>query len=240
MENHMTTASTYRRPHWPLIVLLPITLIAFWPGYLMRLDDSPWQVHFHGITGTAWILLLIGQSVLASRRRFDWHRRLGKATYVLAPMVLLGGFMVLYTLGDRMHAESVSPFIETFGYRLAFIDLVGNLYFAAAVILALVYKRDIALHSRLMLSSVIPLLYAIFSRLYEFGSFWTVTYVSFLTAEAIVLALIVRDHRLGGVRLPWVLALVVLLLQHAMFRPVGDMAAWQAVFDGYWRLLSPG
>jgi hypothetical protein len=45
-----TSSSIYRRPHWPLILLLPVTLIAFWPGYLMRLDDSPWQVHFHGNT----------------------------------------------------------------------------------------------------------------------------------------------------------------------------------------------
>lgn len=72
------SGSIYRRPHWPLVLLLPVTLIAFWPGYLMQLDDSPWQVHLHGVTGLASVLLLIGQSVLASRRRFDLHRRLGK------------------------------------------------------------------------------------------------------------------------------------------------------------------
>lgn len=232
-------SSIYRRPHWPLILLVPVTLIAFWPGYLMRLDDSPWQVHFHGITGLAWILLLIGQSFLASRRRFDLHRRLGKMTYVLAPLVLLGGFMVLYTMAARINGESVSPFFQTFGYRLAFIDLVGNVHFAVVVTLALVQKRDIALHSRLMLSSVIPLLYAVFSRFYDFDSFWVVTDVSFLTAEIIVLALILHDHRHGGIRYPWVLAMAVLVFQHLMFRPIGDFAAWQAAFDGYWRLLTP-
>jgi hypothetical protein len=232
-------SSIYRRPHWPLILLLPVTLIAFWPGYLMRLDDSPWQVHFHGITGLAWIFLLIGQSFLASRRRFDLHRRLGKMTYVLAPLVLLGGFMVLYTMAARINGESVTPFFQTFGYRLAFIDLVGNLHFAAVVTLALVQKRDIALHSRLMLSSVIPLLYAVFSRFYDFESFWTVTDISFLTAEIIVLVLILRDHRHGGIRYPWVLAMVVLVFQHLMFRPIGDVTAWQAAFDGYWQLLTP-
>ncbi len=231
--------SIYRRPHWPLILLLPVTLMAFWPGYLMRLDDSPWQVHFHGVTGLAWILLLIAQSMLASRRRFDLHRRLGKVTYVMAPLVLLGGFMVLYTMAARMNGESLSPFFQTFGYRLAFIDLVGNLHYATVVTLALVQKRDIALHSRLMLSSVIPLLYAVFSRFYDFESFWTVTDVSFLTAEIIVLVLILRDHRAGGIRYPWVLAMAVLLFQHLMFRPIGDMVAWQAAFDAYSRLLTP-
>ena len=85
----MTTASAiYRRPHWPLILLLPVTLIAFWPGYLMRLDDSPWQVHFHGMTGLAWFGLLIGQSLLASRREFQWHRRLGKLALWARPSAL--------------------------------------------------------------------------------------------------------------------------------------------------------
>jgi hypothetical protein len=236
----MTAASSiYRRPQWPLILLLPVTLLAFWPGYLTQLDDSPWQVHFHGVTGFAWFLLLIGQSVLASRRQFVLHRKLGKVTYVLAPLVLLGGFLVLYTMGVRINSENVSPFFQTFGYRLAFIDLVGNLHFAAAVILALVYKRDVALHSRFMLSSVIPLLYAVFSRFYDFESFWTISDASFITAELIVLTLIVYDHRHGGIRFPWVLALGVLLAQHALFRPIGDVAAWQAVFDSYWRLFAP-
>jgi uncharacterized membrane protein YozB (DUF420 family) len=231
--------SIYQRPHWPLILLLPVTLIAFWPGYLTQLDDSPWQVHFHGITGFAWFLLLIGQSVLASQRRFDLHRRLGKVTYVLAPLVLLGGFMVLYTMAARLNGDSTNPFFQTFGYRLGFIDRVGNLHFAVVVALALIQKRDIALHSRLMLSSVIPLLYAVFSRFYDFESFWTISDVSFLTAELIVIALIVHDHRRGGIRYPWVLALGVLLFQHFMFRPIGDMVVWQTIFDGYWRLLTP-
>ncbi len=234
-----TTASIYRRPHWPLILLLPVTLLAFWPGYLMRLDDSPWQVHFHGVTGFAWFLLLIGQSVLASRREFVLHRKLGKVTYLLAPLVVLGGFLVLYTMGVRGNSPDVSPFFETFVYRLAFIDLVGNLHFAAAVILALVYKKNVALHSRFMLSSVIPLLFAVFSRFYNFDSFWATTDASFITAELIVLALIVYDHRHGGIRFPWVLALGVLLLQHVMFRPIGDVAAWQAIFDSYWQLFAP-
>jgi uncharacterized membrane protein YozB (DUF420 family) len=236
----MNTASPiYRRPHWPLILLLPITLLAFWPGYLTRLEDSPWQVHFHGATGFAWFLLLIGQSVLASRREFALHRKLGKVTYVLAPLVLLGGFMVLYTMGVRINQEDVSPFFQTFGYRLAFIDLLGNIHFALAVALALVYKRNVALHSRLMLSSVIPLLYAVFSRFYDFDSFWTISDMSFLTAEAIVLALIVYDHRNGGIRFPWVLALAFLGVQHALFRPIGESATWQALFDSYWRLFAP-
>ena len=235
-----TATSIYRRPHWPLMLLLPITLLAFWPGYLTQLNDSPWQVHFHGVTGFAWFLLLIGQSVLASRRQFVIHRKLGKVTYVLAPLVLLGGFLVLYTMGVRINSENVSPFFQTFGYRLAFIDLVGNLHFAAAVILALVYKRNVALHSRFMLSSVIPLLYAVFSRVYDFESFWAVTDASFITAELIVLGLIVYDHRHGGIRFPWVLALGVLLLQHALFRPIGDVPAWQALFDSCWQLFARG
>ena len=31
----------------------------------------------------------------------------------------------------------------------------------------------------------------------------------------------------------------ILASQQTVFRPIGDVAAWQAAFDSYWQLLKP-
>src|SRR3954467_7882500 len=48
-------------------------------------------VHFHALTSTAWLLLLVGQTSLISAGRADIHRRVGIVAAVLIPVILIGG-----------------------------------------------------------------------------------------------------------------------------------------------------
>ena len=49
----------------------------------------PAVVHFHAVSMTLWLLLLLTQSVLVSKQRVDIHRKLGIASLVLAPCILI-------------------------------------------------------------------------------------------------------------------------------------------------------
>ena len=88
----------YRRAHVAVWLLLGVTLLAFWPGYLSRLGRSPWQHHFHALTALAWMLLLIAQSMLIDRRDRVRHRWLGRAMLALVPLFCSAGFMVVQTM----------------------------------------------------------------------------------------------------------------------------------------------
>ena len=54
----------YSKVHYFMLALLPVTLLAFWQSYFGRLSDASIAHHIHGITGTAWILLIALQSWL--------------------------------------------------------------------------------------------------------------------------------------------------------------------------------
>ena len=48
----------YRRAWWAMLVLAPIILLAFWPAYFGALPTAPLAFHAHGLTATAWLLLV--------------------------------------------------------------------------------------------------------------------------------------------------------------------------------------
>ncbi len=51
-------------------------------------------VHFHVLTVLCWFAMLVGQAALAAKGRLDLHRKIGKASYLLFP-VILSGFVLM-------------------------------------------------------------------------------------------------------------------------------------------------
>ena len=57
----------YRNTHLWLLVPFGIVLIAFLPSYWLAFAEAPWRQHLHGLTATAWFILLIAQPYLVTR-----------------------------------------------------------------------------------------------------------------------------------------------------------------------------
>ncbi len=55
----------------------------------------PPVLHVHAAMMGAWLLLLLGQAVLATTGRRVWHRRLGYAGAVLLPAIIVTGVLLL-------------------------------------------------------------------------------------------------------------------------------------------------
>lgn len=83
-----------------------LALVAFWPTYLSQPRASSFYTHLHAFTATAWMLLLIMQSWAIGERRVGLHRASGKASYVLAPSVVLS---ILLLAHDRIRGASGKP-----------------------------------------------------------------------------------------------------------------------------------
>ena len=49
----------FRHAHLAVWLLIGVTVVAFWPGYLSRLDRSHWRHHLHALTALTWMALLI-------------------------------------------------------------------------------------------------------------------------------------------------------------------------------------
>ncbi|MBJ7440621.1 MAG: hypothetical protein JHD35_16560 [Sphingopyxis sp.] len=51
-----------RRAHYLVLAMVLATVVAFWPTYFAVLRTARTELHLHGVTATAWMLLLALQS----------------------------------------------------------------------------------------------------------------------------------------------------------------------------------
>jgi hypothetical protein len=137
-----------------------VVFLGFAPTFYLRALDAgapPLSalLVLHGIASTAWIALLVVQTVLMRRAQIEWHRALGVFGAALAAgMVGLGVSVALQgaaqgTLGLRFHQQPLEFLVVPLGQILIFGILV-----AAAIAL----RRRGAAHKRLMIIATLNLI----------------------------------------------------------------------------------
>jgi len=131
------------------------TLIGFFPTYFNQLGTIDAGHHFHGITGSLWLILLIVQPILYRFGNMKHHRMLGWAVVILAPLVVLAGLqMIAHMMQTR------EP--DTLLYKFAFIDVVTLFYFALFAVLGIAYRKKLQHHARFMVCTIFgPLMAAV-------------------------------------------------------------------------------
>jgi hypothetical protein len=123
----------------------------------------PTLLHVHGVVMTGWVVLLAVQSGLIAGRKVQWHRRLGVAGTVWAAMVvLLGSTTTVHAAARevRGHTAGASAQITIMG-----LELVQMVLFAMFVATAVVMRRRVDVHKRLMLLTIACMLPSAIARL---------------------------------------------------------------------------
>ncbi|MEE4208398.1 MAG: hypothetical protein V2I43_03925 [Parvularcula sp.] len=201
----------FPRAHLYVAAFLIVTIVAFHPSYFSVLKTAPAAHHFHGITATLWIVLLITQSWSIHRGLWRVHAWSGRASLLLVPLFVAAGLLV-----TQVTLLSPSPFTPMFGRALAVADLVASFGFAVLYALALRNRRFPERHARYMLATVFFLIGPSLARLtanfipgmwirspeelYKFG--WSLDF-SFVFALAMIGLLIARDAARGKPVVPF-------------------------------------
>lgn len=207
--------------------------IGFFPSYFSRLGETDPAYHFHGITATLWMLILIVQPLLYRLGYLKTHRIVGRIAIGIALLVILGGLNMM-----RLMIQNKAQFPqESIGYQLAFIDIVTILGFILFITLALIHRKNVQLHSRYMICTIFaPLVPALFRVFFLHGlvsDFQNALTLSHLIPELVLLFLIYDDKRSGKIRPPYVICLVILSLQHILMYTAGTWEWWQSLMNGY-------
>lgn len=176
-------------------VLLALFAVAgFWPSYLSRLGEvREFRVHYHGIATGLWILLLIVQAYLMRSGHRAAHRRTGRISFVLAPLIV---FSILTLAHVRLRDSGASPSEELLYFF--YVQLMLAVLFALTYGLAIYHRRDPQRHARYMICTALTPIDPIFARLFynllgidrPLGQ-----YLSFAIIDLILVALIYRDWR---------------------------------------------
>ncbi|HJV91642.1 MAG TPA: hypothetical protein VJ623_15125 [Holophagaceae bacterium] len=192
-------------------------MAGFTPSYFAVLRTTDGVHHFHGLTATAWLVLLVLQSWLFKTQKLAWHRRLGRLSLALVPLFLLSGGLVVRTM-----LQARNGFNLAFGPRLAAVDVIALFTFASAYALALRHRHELKRHARWMISTALLVLPPALARLLPpmlgLASFETAFHSSFLLTELAVGVLLVQDRKEPWkVRAPYLALLASLLLQQGLF-----------------------
>lgn len=237
----------YRHAHWYLLLLFPLTGLAFWPNYFSKMADSPAALHVHGVTASLWIVLLAFQSWSIHQRRNALHRTVGLTSFALFPFFVTGGLLVIQTMAVKVAAGS-DPFYDIFGARLAAVDAISSLSILGFFYMALRNRRKVHLHARYMLAPVMFLLGPILSRLmpalpplaiagpedyYRFGYGF---HLANGLAIAIAAILYIRAPKHGR---PWLLAGGLVAAQSLAFETLGRSEVWLALLRAVGALPTP-
>jgi hypothetical protein len=165
------------------VFFIAITLTGFIPDSLTKIaaveagerPPFPLVLHLHSILMGSFLLLLLAQTTLAATGRLEYHRRLGLAAAVIAPAIVIAGFILVPTMyhqiweGMQMAPTEARSGIQTF---LRFFDnimliqiRVGILFSLFILIALMARKSDPGLHKRMMFLAIAPALPAAFDRI---------------------------------------------------------------------------
>lgn len=147
------------------IIMALVCFAGFAPSYYLKAQfNTPALkplVHVHGAIFTAWMLLLIAQTSLIASGRVKLHRRLGIAGAVLAVLMVVSGAAVAYGRGTTVTPEIPHEAILAF-LAIAFTALVA---FSTLVGAAVFFRKNGAIHKRLMMITTATILSAAVHRL---------------------------------------------------------------------------
>lgn len=194
--------ATYRNAHWWLLALLPLTVLAFWPGYFSQMRGASLGHHVHGAAGMLWITLAALQSWSIATRRIALHRAAGQGVYIVVPLFVAGGSLAILEMA-RGYVGAIDPFRAAFGARLALLDLSAAIIVPLLVRDALVNCRRAARHAASMLATVLFILPPMIGRLLQHvpgypAGFPAGMYGGELIGAAVALWFWWRDRGYGG------------------------------------------
>jgi hypothetical protein len=230
MENN-TTVPFYSRAYIYFGLAFLITIAGFFPSYFGRLSETGGAHHFHGITATLWMLLLVVQPLLYRLDKIEWHRMLGRTSFLLVPLIVIGGLIMVHMmLNDERYPGNMA-------YQLGFIDFFVIIMFVMFYVLAIKNVRDTQYHARYMVCTIFGPIIPALTRLLFFipyvDSFGKSLNISYILVEIVLILLIMDDKRRGKIRLPYILALGLMAVQHLMMNFAGNWAWWQWLMDLY-------
>lgn len=149
--------------------LLAFVFIGFWPSYFSKFFDGTADFnhyfHFHAATATLWVMLLIVQPILIRQRQFQLHRTIGKASYVLVPILYISVILLAHNRIDPTLANAA------FEVWIPFKDLV---IFTFGYGIAIYYRNTVSIHARAMIVAgtalIEPTMVRVFFNVLDIGA----------------------------------------------------------------------
>ena len=152
----------FPKAHFWLLIPFVLTFAGFYLSYWSKFSEAPFRQHVHGLTATAWYVLVVIQPWLIHNKPAKYHRKLGIVGVFLAGGVVCSALQV-------MPYQVVNEFLsDVLKYGFSFGDFCALTGFSIAVILGIHNAKKINIHARWLVSTVFWILLPATARLVYF------------------------------------------------------------------------
>jgi hypothetical protein len=225
--------TSFRNVYIYFALLIPAAMLGFGPFLLDGLTFSGRSltptVLVHATLMVLWVLMLTAQAWFIRTNRFRLHRWVGRSSYVIAPLILMG---VLIAQHEQFNHPAEGS--STGGARLEVFGFGMDLAFAVTWGLAILYRKRTPLHVRFMISTAFAIGTAIVFRIISkwltwlpgLGSIDAIAAGNWIVLTLPLLALIAMDWRMGIKRSPFWVVTVLIGIMHIGYWTYGRTAGW--------------
>ncbi len=206
-----------------ILLLMLVIWFGFGPSYFFKIFKGVTftaYFHLHAIFMVLWVMILLAQPVLIRRKKFGLHKSVGKFSYLLFPIMIITTMLLIHSQLSGSTDEGSSFFIP-------FKDVIVLVVYYS---LGIGFKRNVQLHSRLMIATIIPLiepsLVRAFFNLLPDPIVSHSYYLTIAIIDLVIVFLIIRDLKFPKLRWVFVSLLgLIILFQTAIITGAAD-AKW--------------
>ena len=206
----------YRNIGYPFFFLLALVIFGFFKTYFGLFphfnEHTTAIVHFHAFVLLLWIILLIVQPFLIRYKKLAAHRSLGRFTYVLVPLIICSFIgMMIKQIGEEQAQKMPIALIM----KSLYMPFTDTLLFSTFYILAIVNKRNTALHMRYIIVTGFVFIDASLIRslgIWFHVDFFYAALISITFVDLILITLIYNDKLKGRRFKPFIISLMLFLV----------------------------
>ena len=141
---------TYRYLGYYMLLLIPLIFAGFYKSYFQPFPNFDANInvftHVHGLIASVWVLMLIVQPFLIFNKKNALHRKVGKLSYVIFPLLILS------------FIPQIIKIVRTEDIANMFFPLGDGTLLIAFYCLAIYNRKKRWKHMRYMIASALVLL----------------------------------------------------------------------------------
>lgn len=248
MRTRENVFTLYPNLEYWLMLFIPLTVGGFYFTYFTQLQSSPRLIHLHFTLMAAWMGIVIAQPLLIHHKKIILHRKLGKLSYVLVPMLILTTWMVMrqsysnqLATFEHDFAQGIAPYSTAEAGRIAIasfsaIAFVYLFWLTAFYCLAIFFRRHTSIHARFMIAAALTFLGPTLDRVLFFwfdlstiGFGISSVVISFLLIDLILLFLLIQDARKNKSIFPFLFSLGLYIPFQIFFLTLTETSRWEQI-----------
>ncbi len=140
----------YKNLGYFLILFIPLTFLAFFKTYFSQFpnfeENIDSYIHLHALIASIWILMLIVQPLLIRNKKNALHKKIGRASYIIFPLLILSFVPQMVKIINSDHPIGL------------FFPLADSILLSTFYILAIVNRKKVSRHMRYMIGTAIVFL----------------------------------------------------------------------------------